>query len=51
MLKKNQTSLYENVELLFNEAILKRFSGFNASPYSPSQPGHEREESSLTHLL
>lgn len=43
-LKKNQKNLYENVELLFKEAISKRFSGFSASHYSTSDSGHGREE-------
>lgn len=43
-LKKNQKNLYENVELLFKEAISKRYEGFSASHYSTSESGHGREE-------
>ena len=43
-LKKNQKNLYENVELLFKEAISKRLSGFNASHYSTKELGYGREE-------
>ena len=43
-LKKNQKNLYENVELLFKEAISKRDKGFNASDYSTRDLGHGREE-------
>ena len=43
-LKKNQKNLYENVELLFKEAISKRLSGFNSSQYSTRELGHGREE-------
>ncbi|MDY6900708.1 MAG: ISAs1 family transposase [Cyanobacteriota bacterium] len=43
-LKKNQKNLYENVELLFKEAISKRYEGFSASHYSTSDNGHGREE-------
>jgi len=43
-LKKNQKNLYENVELLFKEAISKRYEGFSASHYSTSESGYGREE-------
>ncbi len=43
-LKKNQGKLYESAELLFKEAISKRFEGFKASEYSTSESGHGREE-------
>ncbi|NJL80281.1 MAG: ISAs1 family transposase [Richelia sp. SM1_7_0] len=43
-LKKNQKNLYENVELLFKEAISKRCEGFSASHYSTSESGHGRDE-------
>ncbi len=48
-LKKNQGKLYEEVELLFKEAISKRFDGFKASKYSTNESGHGREE--IRHYL
>ena len=43
-LKKNQKSLYESTEILFQEAISKRNEGFKASRYSTREMGHGREE-------
>lgn len=48
-LKKNQGNLYESVELLFKEAISKRFEGFKVSKYSSNESGHGREE--IRHYL
>ncbi len=48
-LKKNQGNLYESVELLFKEAISKRFEGFKVSKYSSNESGHGRE--SIRHYL
>ena len=43
-LKKNQKNLYENVEVLFKEAISKRHKGEYASHYSTRELSHGREE-------
>lgn len=43
-LKKNQKSLYENVESLFKEAISKRNKCEQTSHYSTRELGHGREE-------
>ncbi len=43
-LKKNQKSLYGDVELLFKEAISKNYEGFSTSHYSTKGSGHGREE-------
>ncbi len=48
-LKKNQGNLYEKVELLFKQAISKRFDGLKVSKYSTNESGHGREE--IRHYL
>jgi len=42
-LKKNQDSLYENVEL-FKQAIRTRFQGIEHSEYHTIEQAHRREE-------
>jgi predicted transposase YbfD/YdcC len=48
-LKKNQGSLYENVEQLFRAAICTRFQGIEHSEYHTREQAHGREE--LRHYL
>ena len=43
-LKKNQGSLYENVEQLFKSAIRTRFQGIEHSEYHTREQAHGREE-------
>ena len=43
-LKKNQGSLYENVEQLFKSAIRTRFQGIEHSEYHTKEQAHGREE-------
>ncbi len=43
-LKKNQGSLYKDVEQLFKEAIRTRFEGFEHSTYKTQEHAHGREE-------
>jgi len=43
-LKKNQSNLYKNVELLFKEAIRTGYQGINHSTYSTREQAHGREE-------
>ena len=42
--KSNQQKLLRDIEQLFEEAIQKRFEGFNASTYSTKEFSHGREE-------
>ena len=42
--KSNQKNLLRDIEQLFEEAIQKRFEGFNASTYSTKEFSHGREE-------
>jgi len=48
-LKKNQGSLYENVEQLFKSAIRNRFQGIQHSEYHTREQAHGREE--IRHYL
>ena len=48
-LKKNQGSLYENVEQLFKSAIRTRFQGIEHSEYHTKEQAHGREE--IRHYL
>ncbi|ACK73730.1 transposase ISAs1 family protein (plasmid) [Gloeothece citriformis PCC 7424] len=43
-LKKNQGGLYERVEKLFKEALIKDFKGFIKSEYKVKDKGHGRQE-------
>ena len=43
-LKKNQSGLYERVEALFKEALIKQYQGFTFSSNRGSKPAHGREE-------
>jgi predicted transposase YbfD/YdcC len=48
-LKKNQSSLYKQVEELFKEAIKKSFEGFTHSCYHTKEHSHGRDE--IRHYL
>jgi len=48
-LKKNQSSLYKNVEQLFKEAIRTGFQGIDESAYHTREQAHGREE--IRHYL
>ena len=50
-LKKNQGGLYERVEALFKEALIKRYEGFTFSSTRVSEPGHGREETRYCMML
>lgn len=43
-LKKNQGGLYQRVEALFKEALIKRYEGFTFSYNRRSEQAHGREE-------
>ncbi|BDA73878.1 transposase ISAs1 family protein [Calothrix sp. PCC 7716] len=43
-LKKNQKNLYKNVEGLFQDAIAKKFDGYNHTSYYTHEKNHGREE-------
>jgi len=49
-LKKNQGSLYENVEQLFKSAIRTRFHGIEHSEYHTREQAHGREELAINML-
>ena len=48
-LKKNQGGLYERVEALFKEALIKKYQGFTFSSSRLSEQGHGREETLILH--
>jgi len=50
-LKKNQGGLYERVEALFQEALIKKYQGFTFSSSRLSEPGHGREETRYCMML
>lgn len=50
-LKKNQSGLYQRVEALFKEALLKQYQGFVFSSNRDSIQGHDREETRYCMML
>ncbi len=50
-LKKNQGGLYERVEALFKEALIKRYEGFTFSSNRISEQAHGREETRYCMML
>ncbi len=50
-LKKNQGGLYERVEALFKEALIKQYQGFTFSSYRASKTEHGREETRYCMML
>ena len=50
-LKKNQGGLYQRVEALFKEALVKRYQGFVFSSNRDSKQGHDREETRYCMML
>ena len=50
-LKKNQSGLYERVEALFKEALIKQYQGFTFSSNRGSKPAHGREETRYCMML
>lgn len=50
-LKKNQGGLYERVEALFKEALIKKYQGFTFSSTRTSEQGHGREETRYCMML
>ena len=50
-LKKNQGGLYERVEKLFEQALLKDFEGLIKSEYRQSSDDHGREETRYCQIL
>ena len=50
-MKKNQGGLYQRVEALFKEALVKRYQGFVFSSNRDSKQGHDREETRYCMML
>jgi predicted transposase YbfD/YdcC len=50
-LKKNQNGLYQRVEALFKEALLKQYQGFVFSSYRIAEQGHNRQETRYCMML
>ncbi len=50
-LKKNQRGLYQRVEALFKEALLKQYQGFIFSSHRLFEQGHSREETRYCMML
>ena len=50
-LKKNQGGLYERVEALFKEALIKDYQGFTFSSFRLPGEGHGREETRYCMML
>lgn len=50
-LKKNQSGLYQRVEALFKEALLKQYQGFIFNSHRISEQGHSREETRYCMML